>query len=396
MNPESAVLNYDIGLAYEKKGEKGKALDAFEKARAKNMDDEVNLCRLENFLVAGEFKIGSPLRISLSEQHYKTALIRSKEHLNDEYLYHLRRSLYLNPLLRDARERFLQYNFDLGYDNLYIDELKNLQKLFPDGDYGNALNIAIMKRRNRVYHESGFSQEDPPRDVPNVVVLNFITPGGISDHPAAGEIIADNITFSLQQFGRMSTPTVPERRELLSQVQDRPYKELDDILTELSDKMQKHNDAHIDYVVFGEFREKGQALYLDYKLMDFKTGVILAQDELYDREKDKLARLALRAARFIYGKVPYKGRILSTDDDKAVVNLGLYDGLKPGDILYVDSEHDAGVKGKYMIKKKILFKIEEADTVVSRVSAVDRDEAEKVREEMPVFPLNKRRAVKIR
>ena len=188
----------------------------------------------------------------------------------------------------------------------------------------------------------------------------------------------------------------PRRRELLAKVQDKPYKELDDILTELSDKMQKQNDAHIDYVVYGEFREKGQALYLDYKLMDFKTGVILAQDTLYDREKDKLARLALRAARFIYGKVPYKGRILSTDDDKAVVNLGLYDGLKPGDILYVDSEHDAGVKGKYMIKKKILFKVEEADTVVSRVSAVDKDEAEKVREEMAVFPLNKRRAVRIR
>ena len=130
--------------------------------------------------------------------------------------------------------------------------------------------------------------------------------------------------------------------------------------------------------------------------MDFKNGVILAQDSLYDREKDKLSRLALRAARFIYGKVPYKGRVLSIDDDKAVVNLGLYDGLKTGDILYVDSEHDAGVKGRYVIKKKILFKVDEADTVVSRISAVDKDEAEQVREEMAVFPLNKRRAVKIR
>jgi tetratricopeptide (TPR) repeat protein len=396
VNPDSAVLSYDIGLAYEKKGDRAKALEAFEKARAKNLDDEVNLCRLENFLVAGEFKIGSPLRISLSEQHYKTALLRSKEHLGDGYLYHLRRALYLNPLLREARERFLQYNFDEGYDNLYIDELKNLQKLFPNGDYGNALNVAVMKRRNRVYHEAGYSMEEPPRDVPNVVVLNFVTPGGISYHPAAGEIIADNITFSIQQFGRMATPTVPERRELLASVQDRPYKSVDDILTELADKLQKKNDAHIDYIVYGEFREKGQALYLDYKLMDFKTGVIIAQDTLYDREKDKLARLALRAARFIYDKVPYKGRVLSIDDDKAVVNLGLYDGLKAGDILYVDSEHDAGVKGKYIIKKKILFKIDEADTVVSRISAVDKDEAEKVREEMAVFPLSKRRAVKIR
>lgn len=396
VNPDNPVLYYDIGLAYEKTGDKAKALEAFEQARAKNLDDEINLSRLENFLVAGEFKIGSPMRISLSEMHYKTALLRSKEHLNDEYLYHLRRSLFLNPLLRDGRERFMQYNFDEGYDNLYIEELKNLQKLFPDGDYGNALNVAIMKRRDRVYHVAGYSMEDPVRDVPNVVVLNFVTPGGISYHPATGEIIADNITFSLQQFGRMTTPTVPERRELLSDVQNKPYKAIDEILTELADKLHGKSDVKIDYVVYGEFREKGQALYLEYKLMDFKTGVILAQDSLYDREKDKLARLSLRAARFMYNKIPYKGRVLSDDDDKVIVNLGLCDGLKAGDILYVNSEHDAGVKGKYMIKKKILYKIEEADTVVLRASALDKDESEKVREEMEVFPLNKRRAVRIK
>jgi len=396
VNADSAVLWYNIGLAYEKSGDKTKALEAFEKSRTKNMDDEINLSRLENFLVAGEFKIGSPLRISLSEKQYKTALLRAKEHFNDEYLFHLRRSLYLNPLLRDARELLMQHNFDEGYDNLYIEELKNLRNLFPDGDYASALNVAVMKRRDRVYHLSGYSMEDPERDVPRVVVLNFITPGGISYHPAAGEILADNITFALQQFGRMTTPTVPERRVMLSSIQSKPYKSIDDILTELADALHGNEGAGIDYLVYGEFREKGQALYIDYKIMDFKNGVILAEDSLYDREQDKLPRLSLRAARFIYDKIPYRGRVLKSDDDKIIVNLGLYDGLKAGDLLYVNSEHDAGVKGKYIIKKKILFKIEEADTVVSRAVAVDKDEAEKVQEEMAIFPLNKRRAVRIK
>ncbi|MGL4370622.1 MAG: hypothetical protein ACRCUT_13270, partial [Spirochaetota bacterium] len=327
--------------------------------------------------------------------HYKTALLREKEHFNDDYLYHLRRSLYLNPLLRDARERILQYNRDEGFDNLYIEELKNLQKLFPNEDYGEALNVAIMKRRSRVYHLAGYSMEEPPRDVPNVVVLNFVTPGGVSQHPGTGEIIADNITFALQQFGRMRTPTVPERRELLKNIQNRPYKELDEILMELADSLQGKPDAGIDYVIYGEFHEKGQAIYIDYHIMDFKTGMVLGGDSLYDREKDKMTRLPLRAARFIYDRIPYKGRILKAEDDSIVVNLGLYDGVKAGDILYVVSEYDAGVKGKYSIKKKLLFKIEEADTVVSRLSAVDKNDMENVREDMPVYPLNKRRAVRI-
>jgi hypothetical protein len=130
--------------------------------------------------------------------------------------------------------------------------------------------------------------------------------------------------------------------------------------------------------------------------MDFKTGVIIAGDELYDREKDKVARLSLRAARQIYDKIPYKGRVLSENNGEIIVNLGLYDGLRAGDVLYSNDEYDAGAKGKYSIKRKMLYKIVEADTIVSKVSAIDPDDAGKVREGIDVYPLLKRRAVMVK
>ncbi|HEY1407244.1 MAG TPA: tetratricopeptide repeat protein, partial [Spirochaetota bacterium] len=392
IDTNSGVLFYNLGLAYERQGDLLKALEYYEKAKEKNIDDEILMSRLEHFLVANEFKIGSPLRIQLGEAHFKTAHYRKKNHLSDEYLFHLRRTLYLNPMLREAREELMQYNFDEGYDNLYIEELKNLQKLYPDGDYGEKLNIAVLKRRNRVYHLAGFSLEEPPRDVPNVLVLDFQTPSGISLHPATGEILADNLTFSLQQFGRLVAPSVAERRAMVKSIRTKPYLPVDEMLVALADAAK---DTPIDYIVYGEYQERGQSLSFSYKLMDFKNGVIIDEGDLYDRDRDKLPRMSLLAARKIYEKIPYKGRILKGTDEELIVNLGLYDGLKSGDILFANDTFDVGVKGKYTLKRKMMIKIDEADTIVSRAKAVDPDDMNKLHEGIEVFPLTKRRAKKI-
>jgi tetratricopeptide (TPR) repeat protein len=392
LDTKNGLIDYNIALSYERQGNLPKALEQYEIARGKIMNDEMLLSRLEHFLVANEFKMGSPLRVSLSEAHYKTAQYRKRDHLNDEYLFHLRRSLYLNPLLRQAREELLTYNLDEGFDNLYIEELKSLQKLFPDGDYGEKLNIAVMKRRNRFYHLAGYSIEEPPRDVPNILVLDFQTPSGISVHPGTGEIVADNITFSLQQFGRMRAPSVAERRAVMKTVRTKPYLPVDEMLVALADIVK---DNPVDYVVYGEFQERGQSLSIGFKLMDFRNGVIIAEDEMSDREYDKLTRLSLLTARRIYEKLPYKGRILKQNDSELVVNLGLYDGLRTGDILYANDIYDVGVKGKYSLKRKILMKINEADTIVSKVTVVDPEDVSRLHEGDEVFPLMKRRAKKI-
>lgn len=392
LNPKNPVLMYNLGLAYERQGDKEKALDMYERAKEKNIDDEILLSRLEHFLVTNEFKVGSPLRVQLAESHFKIAHYRKKVHLGDEYLFHLRRALYLNPLLRDAREEIMQYDFEEGYDNLYIEELKNLQKLYPDGDYDDKLNIAVMKRRNRVYHLAGFSLEEPPRDVPNVLVLDFQTPSGISPHPATGEIIADNLTFALQQFGRMSVPSVADRRAIVKDIRTKPYLPVDEMLVALAD-VQKENP--IDYIVYGDFMERGQTISFKYRLMNFSNGVIISEGEVYDRDPEKLPRMALQAARKIYEKIPFKGRILKGTDEELIINLGSYDGLKSGDVLYADDIYDVGVKGKYTLKRKMLMKVDEADTIVSRVKAVDQDDMVKLHEGIEVYPLARRRAKRV-
>jgi hypothetical protein len=129
--------------------------------------------------------------------------------------------------------------------------------------------------------------------------------------------------------------------------------------------------------------------------MNFKNGVIISEGEVYDRDPEKIPRMSLLAARKIYEKIPYRGRILKGTDEELIINLGLYDGLRNGDILYADDTYDVGVKGKYTLKRKMLIKIDEADTIVSRAKAVDPDDMVKLHEGVEVFPLAKRRAKRV-
>lgn len=395
LDEANPVLLYNAGLAHEKAGDAETAAAQYEQAIRKRSDDEFIVARLENFAGSGAFKVGHPLRVNLAEKRYKNFIRRRKDHLNDEYLYDLRSAIFLNPLLKEAREELMRYNQDEGYDNLYISELKNLIKIFPDGDYNEELSVAIMKRRNRVYHLAGYSLEEPPRDVPRVMVLDFVSPGGITVHPEAGEIIADSVSFALGQFGRMETIPFAERREIMTKLDGRQYYPMDELLTRLSD-LSRDQKINADYVIYGEFIERGDALLLEYKLMNLKGGVVISEDSLYDREAGKLARSSLRIARRVYDKIPYKGRLLKIDDNSIIVNIGSYDGLKAGDEIYINDERDVGVKGKYTIKKKILFKIDSADTVISKATVADPEEMYRVRDEAEVFPLLKRRAVMVK
>lgn len=394
---KSPAILHNLGYVCERSGDLAKAVEYYEKAYEGARSDEILLARLENFLVSGEFKVGSPLRIQLGELHYKKAERREREHLDDEYLYNLRRALYLNPLMREAREKLMSYLRDEGYDNLYISELKNLQKLFPEADYGESLNVAVMNRRNRLYNLAGFSLEDPVRDVPHVLILDFISPGVYSLHPDAGEVLADTLSFTLGQFGRMSVSSVAERRRVRDSFRLKEYIPVDELLTAFADNMPVTEDGTpYRYVVYGEYTERGQAIYFNYHLLDIANGAVVFEDSVYDKGNDKIVSLALRAARKIYNAVPYWGRVLSFDERSIVINLGLYDGLKKGDSFFIIDEHDAGVVGKYSIKRKMLFTVEESDTVVSRLIPVDEQDLGNMYEDLLVYPLEKRRAKRIK
>jgi tetratricopeptide (TPR) repeat protein len=389
--PRNGVTLYNLALSHEKEGDDEKALGAYADSLKAAPSDDLAQSKIEDFLVLREFKMGHPLRVMYGKEHFSRSLKKVRQNLADEAVLHLRRSLYLNPVNREPREKLLEYYYTLGYYEFHVDELKDLLRLYPDQGYEERLNVAVIKRRGRLSYRAGFYDEPPPRDVPLVLVCDFFSGGDITAHPDAGEMMANYLTFALDQFGRQSAVPLKERLGVMQRL--KPGEAfLGDNLETLGDMVRKEEIPPLRYVIYGNYREGNNHLSARYRVLDFKNGVVIDEFELSESGKDSVSRLSLRAAKRIFSDIPYEGRVLKTEANRIIVNLGLFDGVKPGDLLVMYRYEPSYVSEKSGLKKKLVFTVEESDTVVSSAKPQTAAHIEAVDVNEPIYPLTKRRA----
>jgi tetratricopeptide (TPR) repeat protein len=389
--PDNGILYYDIAITFASINDSANAVNYFLKAMKTTPSDGILKSRLEDFLVLNDFAEGNPLRVKFSEEHYKAALDKLKINLAKEAVMHLQRSLLLNPLNRISRESLRDIYQTLNYNELFVNESKTLFSLYPENKYQDMLKVAIINRRDRVYHKAGYSTELPPRDVPKILIFNFSPLESTSLHPDAGEVIANHLTFALAQYGRMQPVSVQKRLEIAKSLKDdRQF--LGDNFEIIGDMAKQEKIEKPDYIVFGTFREGLNFLAIDFELMDFHTGVIINNFSISESGKDNLPNIAIRAANRLYDSMPFKGRVLNISDDNIIVNLGLIDGIKPGDYIVIYKLDSSENKDLLKLKKKLVLQVNDSDTMISSATAKLAKDVEDIEVNDPVYPFQKRRA----
>ncbi len=388
--PGSLVPMYNLAVAFEKGGDHDASFRSFAGAFKKYPYDSLLQARFEDFLVENEIKTGNPSRVMLSEKHFEKAGNRMKGNLSDQAIFHLRRSILLNPLRMEARNLLKDYFLTQDYYRFYVNELKDLARIFPEEGYREKLNIALIKRRERLYYRAGFSPEDPPRDVPRVLVLDFNPEEAVSTHFDAGRVVANHLSFAMGQYGRM-TVAGPRERSAVAGFVYAGDDYLDRNIEKITDLIGEEKLPAVDYLVYGTYREGNQYLSTNFKIMNFHSGVVIGDFNVSETGHDNLSKLVLRAARRIYDFLPYKGRVLKIGEEDAVVNLGLFDGVSQGDLLAIFRKKS----GALPVQSKILLKVSEADTLVAAVTPVNAAELNLIELNDAVYPLQKRRAKKI-
>jgi hypothetical protein len=250
----------------------------------------------------------------------------------------------------------------------------------------------VVKRRDALYHKEGFSLEEPPRDVPHLLVLDFSSNGGITPHPDAGSVIAAEITFALAQYGRQVPVNLRDRLQVQGMRHD--GENLEKTLHVVDTLAGENKIPPVHYILYGSYREGTDYISCDVKLLDVQRGMVIAQRSLSELKKQGLLRLCQRTARWVYETIPYQGRVLKSKDDSVLVNLGSYDGLKKGDRLMVEKYHNSDNSAG--LKKKYIFTIEDIDTLLCRARPEKKDDLLEIAPSDRVVPVQKRRARKIR
>ncbi len=389
----TAEVAYNIGLCYEKTSQTQLALEWFTKAYELNRNDDMMLSKLESFVEINDISFGNPMRVNFSKKYTEQAMKFLKESLVDRGIYALRKAIIMNPLNREAQDKFTDYMQVFGYDMFYVNEIKKTYALYPESDLRQKLDIAVIKRREKLYFREGYAFDEPVRDVPKVYVADFVAKNNFPYHTEGGNIIADTLTFSLNQYGRLKGTTVKDRKEILRNMNADLFN-LNDLITLLADKYSEIS-GEIDYIIYGDYTDSANAVDINIYLMDYKTGVVINQFAVSGSGRSFLNDAALTAGRKIYEMIPFKGRVLKYNDNQILVNLGSFDGIKNDDFLYVASSEK--MKGsKYNLNRKLLFKAVETDTIITLAEAVNPEDMKIIKTDDSVFPLAKRRAKKVK
>jgi len=299
----------------------------------------------------------------------------------------------MNPMNKEAHELLLNYYKVLDYNDLFIGEIKEILKLSPEGNYRDKLQIEIMNRRNRLYHNEGYSSEPPPRNVPRILVLDFDPRGGLTAHFDAGSVAANSLTFALGQFGRMETIGIRKRMEIMALIKSN-RDQIEESLEQIGEKIASGEIPPVDYIVFGDYNETGNAFSVACRVLDLKKGFVIGEYEFLRLGKDCLQEAVLAVARKIYHDIPFTGKILRIREDGIVVNLGLLDGISEGDKLLI-YKYSTSVFSDKGLKKKIVFTVKESDTLICFAKPTSQAVLDDISTEDMVHPFKNHRARRI-
>lgn len=380
---------YSLAFASDLTGNTSKTLEYMLEAYSRYPSDSILKASLEDFLVFNDYKAAHPARVMLGRENFDLASSHMKESLHGNVVYYLRRSLLLNPFNREVREELIRYYSILNYNRLYIDEIKQLLSYYPENKIQDMLNVAIIKRRDRLYHREGYSAEPVPRNVPSILVLNFNSAGKITEHPDAGRVAARNIHFALQQYGRMDVAGLREREELAGSLKS-GGNDIFDTIRYLREAALKGGRKY-DYIVYGEIFENDNYISLGCKVLDLEKGYIITEFSENAKGKGSINHVAMNSARKIFNTIPFSGRVLKIRDNGIVVNLGLMDGIEEGSDLVIFRNERSKSSGDIRRIKEI-FQVKEADTYICYAEPVREEVLREIDSTDTVYPLEQRRA----
>jgi len=383
---------YNAGLMYELTGNIMKALEYYTKALSKDNLNSMIAMKIRQLSLLEHIKIGHPVRIQSSNDDFASSQELRKKGFPDLSMLFLRLSLALNPNNSTARQELLRIYETSGYFELYYDEIKKMHSMNPTQKSQDLMSIAVFQRRDKLFFKLGYDKEEIPRDVPEVLVLDFTPDVPVPAFADAGSVFANSINFAMGQFGRYQNFPMSQR---LSIIKSLSSNNLDDILKNLNDKMNNNEIPRISYLLYGEYNLSGRYIECNAKLMDAKTGVVIAHFTESDNSKYSTHTISINLAKKMYDTIPFRGKIISYSEDMAVINLGTIDGIETGALLETYVENEDTIE-QDQLRKKVVFKVSETGTLISLVKPVNPKDIDLIAKGSDVFPVNKKRAKKIK
>ncbi|MCX5776199.1 MAG: hypothetical protein NTX32_00990 [Candidatus Firestonebacteria bacterium] len=179
------------------------------------------------------------------------------------------------------------------------------------------------------------------------MAVNDFDASGVT--PAIAASVADFIQDGLMQTGRF---TVVERKNVQKLLKEQMFQKTGCTSTECAVEIGKM--LNVNNIVTGRVSQMGSRIVISLSLVDVEAGKIGLTDSVECGSVELLNTGSKKLAEHFSKGVAVKGKVIKVTGNDAIINLGMEDGIKNGDILIVERFGEAikDEAGKLIFQEK--------------------------------------------
>lgn len=318
---------FSLGLAQVALGKPDDAAFSLQTASDLQSDDEIARLAVENITIDST-SLESPRRQPLSDWHVARGIELEGRSYFDQALVEYRRALRIWPYSVAGRARLAELEKKQGFPARQLSELRFLESIGKaDRPTLDTIEIFTSLLQGSVSQNWNTDQYALPKR-PYRVALFFQAGRGETIHPEATSIVERYLTDILASSSRLKI--LPLQPEVSGPAE--------------AFRLARENDA--DYYLLLSVDETAREIQAGGELRVGRTGSLATTLRSYRSGNDRVKSTTVRLAESIAAALQPKGSLIGRRQDEALVDLGLADGLKVGDILAVVKKGAMDVKNE--------------------------------------------------
>lgn len=304
LDPENPILYYHMAICYERLRQYEQAIEFLMDGQKYDFSDEVLIIKAEEIAVK-HLPLGHQVRKRLSEPYMEKGNIAYRKNQVEQAIVSYKRGLRINPLSVEMRKKLAKVYIEKGWVDLYVRTLK--AGLFVEKDNLDLKDQISLYDRflwETISYEKKIDQYKNPAYYPTVYLSHVMTD-------------AENRHISFKD----------EIKEIILEAAHNTYSV--NIKEGHSDILKLSKKGNLLLRV--KFYEDERKVELEGELIALSTGNIFKKYFIRRYGNQRLMNAAVYLAKQVSKDVVPFGKIISVDDDLAVINIGKLQHIKVKD-----------------------------------------------------------------
>ncbi|MDR1894689.1 MAG: tetratricopeptide repeat protein [Spirochaetales bacterium] len=311
---DDPMLWYTLGQAYRQDRLIEEAIHAFATAGALRSGDDMARISLENLLIQ-ELPLSDPRRERSAAYHWNLGREYDRRNLASRAYQEFRKGLKLSPYSREGRQLLAEIFRRQGLYSRYQEELLLLVRDGADSvDLRDELEFLEVRLETSVSARYGLDQFSLARPATPVCVFYQ---NAEMYHPGGEEDIMKFLRDILEGYEKLSLVELPFR------------------VNNFAEAFRLARENRSRYFVILDLEEAERSITVNARVFFSETGTELTRFRIYRTGNQRIPESLAKTGESIHALLPVFGRIAERRFDQGLLNLGLSDGIQPGDLFLV-------------------------------------------------------------